>query len=213
MQRPTKEQIRELPAYIGLTLDAITIVENDLDAEKALSALSGETELGYDTESKPMFKKGQKSPGPSLIQLSSPTQAFLFPTRFPVAMAAASQLLGNVNIKKYGFGLKGDNNELRNKLNIEIRNTEDLSIRLKQLVGEKNSIGAQAAVAMVLGARLSKGAQQSNWGAYPLKKHQILYAANDAHCSICIVKALGSSILNSVRLKAQTTSKTKAEEE
>jgi len=200
MQRPTKEQIRELPTYIGLSLDEITIVENEEDANKALSVLSNETSLGYDTESKPMFKKGQKSPGPSLIQLSSPSKAFLFPTRFPAAMEAASELLGNAKIKKYGFGLKGDNNELRNKLNIEIHNTEDLSITLKYLADEKNSIGAQAAVAMVLGARLSKGAQRSNWGKYPLQKHQILYAANDAHCAICIVKALGSSVLNAVAL-------------
>jgi len=63
-------------------------------------------------------------------------------------------------------------------------------VTLKKLAGEKNPIGARAAVAMVLHKRLGKGAQKSNWGTYPLKNHQIKYAANDAHCAICVLKML-----------------------
>ena len=187
MQRPTKEQIRELPMYMGLDLLDINIIENEQDAVEALKELEDVVCLGFDTESKPIFRKGEVSPGPSLIQLATEFKAYLFPTRFPAAVNAARTLLNNTNIKKFGFGLKGDNKELRNKLDIEIHNTEDLSVTLKNLVDEKNSIGARAAVAMVLNTRLGKGAQKSNWGMYPLKKHQILYAANDAHCAICIV--------------------------
>ena len=46
---------------------------------------------------------------------------------------------------------------------------------------------------MVLKARLGKGAQKSNWGAYPLKNNQILYAANDAHSAICIERSLAKN--------------------
>jgi ribonuclease D len=190
MQRPTKEQIRELPMYVGLDLLDIKIIENEQDAAEVLKALENETCLGFDTESKPIFRKGEVSPGPSLIQLATESKAYLFPTRFPSAVNSVRVLLNNSNIKKFGFGLKGDNKELRSKLNIEINNTEDLSVTLKNLVDEKNSIGARAAVAMVLNTRLGKGAQKSNWGAYPLKNHQVLYAANDAHCAICIVAEL-----------------------
>lgn len=190
MERPTKEEIIALPMYAGLDLSNIIIVENEDDAEQALKILENETCLGFDTESKPIFQKGQVSPGPSLIQLATETKGFLFPTRFPEAVAAVATILANPDIQKVGFGLKDDNNELRNKLNIDIVNTKDLSVTLKQLVGEKNSIGARAAVAMVLGKRLGKGAQKSNWGAYPLKNNQILYAANDAHSAICIEQAL-----------------------
>ena len=193
MERPTKEQISQLPLYIGLGLSDIHIIENEVEAEQALKALENETRLGFDTESKPIFRKGQVSPGPSLIQLATESQAFLFPTRFPSAVAAAKQILSNPKIKKIGFGIKDDNKELRNKLDIDICNTQDLSVTLKQLAGEKNTIGARAAVAMVLGKRLGKGAQKSNWGAYPLKEHQILYAANDAHSAICVERALVSS--------------------
>jgi ribonuclease D len=190
MERPTKEQIRELPLYSGLSLVDIEIIENESDAAKALQILINEVCLGFDTESKPIFRKGEVSAGPTLIQLSTVSKAFLFPTRFPSALAAAKAILSNPNIKKVGFGIKGDNKELRSKLDINILNTEDLSVKLKNLVGEKNSIGARAAVAMVLKSRLGKGAQKSNWGNYPLNRNQILYAANDAHSAICTEKSL-----------------------
>ncbi|ETX11148.1 3'-5' exonuclease [Marinomonas ushuaiensis DSM 15871] len=194
MQRPTKEQIRELPMYVGLDLLDIKIIENEQDAAEALKELENETCLGFDTESKPIFNKGQVSPGPSLIQIATESKAFLFPIRFPAAVSAAAEILINPAIMKVGFGIKDDNKELRNKLNIDIVNTQDLSFTLKRLIGDKNTIGARSAVAMVLKARLGKGAQKSNWGAYPLKKSQILYAANDAHAAICVEKALSALV-------------------
>jgi len=200
MKRPTKEQIRELPLYAGLGLLDIEIVENEIDAAEALKALSNEVCVGFDTETKPVFRKGEVSPGPTLIQLATESKAFLFPTRFPSAVAPAREILSNPDIKKVGFGINGDNKELRSKLNINIVNTLDLSVKLKNLAGEKNKIGARAAVAMVLQSRLGKGAQKSNWGAYPLKNNQILYAANDAHSAICIEKSLspGSPCLSAL---------------
>jgi ribonuclease D len=194
MERPTKEQIRTLPLYIGLGMLDIKIIENETDAEDALKALENEVCLGFDTESKPIFLKGEVSPGPTLIQLATESRAFLFPTRFPCAVSSAGKILSNPNIKKVGFGLNGDNKELRDKLNIHIANTEDLSVKLKKLAEEKNRIGARAAVAMVLKARLGKGAQKSNWGAYPLKNNQIIYAANDAHSAICVEISLRGNL-------------------
>lgn len=191
LQRPSKDQIRELPLYAGLGLKQIDIIETEQDASDALHVLQKQTCIGFDTESKPIFRKGEVSPGPTLIQFATESRAFLFPTRFAPALDAARILLGNKQITKVGFGLNDDKRELRNKLNIELENTLDLAIALKKLAGEKNMIGARAAVAMVLKQRLGKGAQRSNWGAYPLQKQQILYAANDAHSAICVKKALG----------------------
>ena len=186
MKRPSKDEIRELPLYVGLELTDIHIIENTEQAEQALNELKTQTCLGFDTETKPIFRKGQVCPGPTLIQLSTLEKAYLFPTRFECAVSAAREILSNPNIKKLGFGLGGDNKELRNKLDIEIKNTEDLAVKLKHLAKDKRTIGARAGVAMVLKQRLGKGAQKSNWGTYPLKTTQVLYAANDAHCAICI---------------------------
>lgn len=189
MERPTKENIRELPLYTGLKFNDIKIVENEQDAAQALNVLNNETCLGFDTESKPIFHKGMISPGPTLIQLSTESKAFLFPTRFSSAVSSARTLLGNPNIKKVGFGIAGDIKELRIKFAIDVVNTENLSVA-KNLIGEGKPIGARNAVAMVLKLRLGKGAQKSNWASYPLKKNQIQYAANDAHSAICIAKTL-----------------------
>jgi ribonuclease D len=194
MERPTKEQIRELPLYYGLSLDNIKLVENEQDAAQALDVLLKETCLGFDTETKPIFRKGETCPGPTLIQLTTESKGFLFPTRFPAALNAAGIILSNPQIKKVGFGINGDIKELRNKLNIELANTQNLSITLKHLSGDKDPIGARAAVAMVLKQRLGKGSQKSNWGAYPLQNNQILYAANDAHSAICVAKVLSLDI-------------------
>lgn len=190
MKRPTKEEIRALPLYQGLELNDIQVVENAQTAAQALAALSHKAHLGFDTESKPTFRKGQKSAGPTLIQLATESSAYLFPTRFSSAVAVASALLSNPNIKKVGFGLRGDNKALRNKLDIDIVNTLDLSVVLKNILDEKNTVGARTAVAMVLKQRLGKGPQTSNWSAYPLHNSQIQYAANDAHSAICIANAL-----------------------
>jgi ribonuclease D len=190
MQRPTKEQIRELPLYVGLDFYNIEIIENERDAAKVLNELENEVCLGFDTESKPIFLKGEISPGPTLIQLATQSKAFLFPARFPAAIACAKSILCNPSIKKVGFGISGDIKELRTKLDINIVNTLDLSTKLKSLIKDKNRIGARSGVAMVLKSRLGKGAQKSNWGAYPLRKNQILYAANDAHSAICVENTL-----------------------
>ncbi|BCE01824.1 3'-5' exonuclease [Marinicellulosiphila megalodicopiae] len=186
MARPTKEQIRELPLYLGLDMEHIHIVDTQEQAQLALVTLQHEHSLGFDTESKPIFRKGQVCPGPTLIQLANATDAFLFPTRFAFAVDAASQLLNNPNIKKVGFGLAGDKKELSTKLDIHIQNIEDLAVTVKHLAGEKKPLGARASVAFVLKQRLGKGAQKSNWGTYPLSPTQIQYAANDAYCAICI---------------------------
>jgi ribonuclease D len=196
VERPTKEQIRELPLYTGLDLVNIKIIENEVDAENVLKVLENQVCLGFDTESKPTFRKGEMTAGPTLIQLATASKAYLFPTRFPAAVSAAMKILTDPSIKKVGFGIKGDSKELRTKFNINISNTLDLSVKLKKITGEKNTIGAKCAVAMVLKLRLAKRAQTSNWGAYPLNKSQILYAANDAHCAICTEIALKE--LNSI---------------
>jgi ribonuclease D len=190
LKRLDKNEIKALPLFTGLDLHNIKIVENEQDAAQAIKVLQREVCLGFDTESKPTFKKGESSTGAALIQLASESQAFLFPTRFPTAVSAANIILSNAMIKKVGFGLKSDKSELR-KLGIGFVNTEDLSVTVKNRAKERQRVGARAAIAMLLGLRLSKSAQMSNWGAYPLQEFQIKYAANDAYAAVCIERALG----------------------
>jgi ribonuclease D len=186
MKRLSKEQIRELPLFIGLDKSDIYVVDNDGDASKAIIELEKKTCVGFDTESKPLFEKGAFNAGPTLIQLSTESEAFLFPVRFPAALAAAKKILINPSIEKVGFGTDHDKKELDEKRQIRIKNVQDLSNTLRDLVDDGKAIGARAAVALILSLRLTKGAQRSNWGRYPLTSGQIQYAANDAYSALCV---------------------------
>lgn len=190
MERPTKEQIRELPLFKGLELIDIEVIKNKQEAKKAINILKNNQFLGFDTESKPCFRKGEVNTGPHLIQLATTSRAFLFPTRFADAVEQLDTILSDPDIKKVGFGLSGDKKGLRKKLGINLINTQDLSITLKKFYGTRQNIGIRVAVAMMFKRRLSKSAQKSNWAAFPLREHQLKYAANDAYASICIEQAI-----------------------
>ena len=71
----TKEEINELP--LSQFEGEIFLIEDLDDVEEAVEFLGAQHILGFDTETKPAFKKGVVNPV-SLLQLSTPAQAFLF---------------------------------------------------------------------------------------------------------------------------------------
>ncbi|WP_024612556.1 3'-5' exonuclease [Pseudoalteromonas sp. TB64] len=186
MERLTKEQIQFLPMYDGLSLDNIIVVTQASDAISAIEELKKHAVLGFDTESKPCFKKGEVSDGPHLIQLSTKTKAFLFPTKFFENFTEIESILSDLTIKKVGFGLKEDKKLIFRKFGISLENTVELSSKVMHFAQVTQRVGARAAVAMFFNQRLSKGAQRSNWSVFPLKDHQKMYAANDAHSALLI---------------------------
>jgi len=184
--RPTKEQIRELPVYQGVDLANIIVVTNRGEAIAAVSELIKHSVLGFDTESKPTFKKGEVSSGPHLIQLSCLSKTFIFPTIFPEAVEETAQVLSNASIKKVGFGLADDKKIILQKFGIKVENTLELSSKVQKFTGVKQKVGARVAVAMLFGQRLTKSAQTSNWAAFPLQDYQLKYAANDSYSALCV---------------------------
>ncbi len=186
MERLTKDQIRELPVYEGISLENIVIVTKKEDAIYAIEELEKQTCLGFDTESKPCFRKEDVSDGPHLIQIATKSKVFLFPTKFYKNFSDIEKILSNPKIKKVGFGLKEDKKIIFSKFGINLVNAEDLSSKVMRFAETKQRVGARAAVAMFFNQRLSKGAQKSNWSIFPLKEHQKRYAANDAHSALLI---------------------------
>ncbi|GGP87811.1 3'-5' exonuclease [Shewanella ulleungensis] len=186
MQRPTKEQIRDLPLYDGIALENIIVITNKADAISAIAELKTHSCLGFDTESKPCFIKGEVSDGPHLIQIATQSKVFLFPTQFYEHFTDIAQILSDPMIKKVGFGLKDDRKILLRKFGITLVNTEELALKVMRFAHVKQRVGARVAVAMLFKQRLSKSAQQSNWSIFPLHDHQKKYAANDAHSALLI---------------------------
>jgi ribonuclease D len=184
LKRLTKEEISTLPLFVGLPVEATYIVSNKHKAKLAIEHISEYSVLGFDTESKPCFTKGEISTGPHLIQISTPEKVFLFPAEATEAVNFLFPILENSEIKKVGFGLKADRVLLSKKFNVDLSGTIDLARLIQRRLKLENSIGARNSVAMILRKKLSKMAQMSNWAARPLKPKQIEYASNDAYSAL-----------------------------
>jgi ribonuclease D len=176
-----------LPPYDGIAMANVRMVKSAADADAALDAMLGADVLGFDTESKPTFQKGEVSTGPHLVQLATDDVAYLFQIG---AVAGVDELrvlkavLESPAILKVGFGLLDDIKRLRSKLGIETAHVLDLSTAMRR--NEKNPLGAKTAVARHFGQALQKSKRitTTNWAMPRLSEKQILYAADDAHVAL-----------------------------
>jgi RNA polymerase sigma factor for flagellar operon FliA len=180
-----------LPPYDGIKLADVRLVRSELDAAEALAALSRMDAVGFDTESKPTFQKGEASTGPHLVQLATDDAAYLFQTGLVLAAPLAQALrevLESTAILKVGFGLSDDLRRVRAKLGMEPRNVLDLATALRQ--GQRNTVGTRTAVERYFGQRLQKSRRitTTNWALPVLSEKQILYAADDAHVALRIYR-------------------------
>lgn len=181
-----------LPPYDGIELHAVRMVKTDADADAALAALGSADVLGFDTESKPTFQKGEESTGPHLVQLATDDTVYLFQIGRSVPPSIAALLrtvLESPAILKVGFGLGDDVKRIRSKLAIEPANVLDLSNTLRRR-GERNPLGAKTAVARFFGRELQKSKRitTTNWSLPRLSEKQILYAADDAHVALKVYR-------------------------
>jgi ribonuclease D len=182
------DQEELLPPYDGIKLADVRMVKSDRDAADALKALLAMDVLGFDTESKPTFLKGEVSTGPHLVQLATDEAAYLFQIGAMPAVAVLKAVLESTTILKVGFGLSDDVKRLKAKLGIETSNVLDLSTALRK--NERNTLGAKTAVARFFGQRLQKSKKitTTNWALPRLTEKQILYAADDAHVALKIYR-------------------------
>src|SRR4051812_39709138 len=75
---PTAEEIALLPWFEGLESSDIVVVSTPEGARRAYKELASEEVVGFDTESKPTFLKGEKSKGPHVAQFVTLTKGFVF---------------------------------------------------------------------------------------------------------------------------------------
>ncbi len=174
--RLSREFINSLP--IMKFTGNISVIDDIDSAEYAVDFLKNEKFIGFDTESRPAFKKGISYPI-SLIQFSTLDKAFLFQIDKTGFLDSLKDLLENKKVKKIGIGIDADTKKLA-ELSADIKT--DGFIDLKTIAEEKKIIqsGARALTARYLKHRLTKGAQRSNWAVSVLSSKQIRYAATDA---------------------------------
>lgn len=180
----------EMPVFRGVSLADITLVDSPEKSAAARAALLAAPVIGFDTESKPTFRKGEVSTGPHLVQLATDAQVFLFPVACALNLSVLREVLAARQVIKAGFGLGNDRSALRSRLDIELNNVLDLGELLRG-PGHRGTVGAKVAVAHYFGEKLikSKRVGTSNWANPRLDERQLLYAANDAHVALKIYHA------------------------
>lgn len=191
--RLSRDDINALPLfhYCGKT----HLVHSPADMEYALSRLSRKGAasngklaantafkpvLGFDTETRPSFRKGT-SHSPSLLQLALEDEVFLFHFKWLPFDQRLISLLEDPNIIKTGVAVHDDMAFLAKITPFTPASVVDLGE-----VARKNGVenrGLRGLSALFLGLRISKGEQCSNWGNSELSPRQIRYAATDAWIS------------------------------
>ena len=189
---PDKEQIALLAPFDRLGLDAIEVVDTPERAAAALAALAGATELGFDTESKPTFDKGEASDGPHIVQLATAHKAWIFQLTDPACRRAVAVLLESPAIIKAGFGLGDDRKRIIYKLGVDLAGVLDLNTVFREK-GYRKDMGVRGAVAVLFNQRFikSRKSSTSNWANPRLTEAQIIYAANDAYAALRVFEKLG----------------------
>lgn len=171
----TKDEIMELPlsSYTGKVVIAYT----EEQIASAMMEINRSKVVGFDTEARPTFKKGQTR-NVSLIQVATDEKVFLLRIKQSGLTDDLIAFLENEDLIKVGIGLEDDYNLLRRLRGFQPGGFLDLNPQMKELGAA--SIGARNLAAMILEIRISKSAQTSNWENEVLSQKQIRYAATDA---------------------------------
>lgn len=170
-----KEAIDALPPlrYLG-TVDLIE------DADAALTAareLAREEVLGFDTETRPSFQRGQNYPV-SLLQLAGANKVFLFRVLQFKIPNELLDVLENPAIVKAGVAIRDDIKGLQKLAPFNPAGFIELAT-LSDKAGIGHN-GLRGIAATVLGGKMSKKAKLTNWQTKTLNPEQIVYAATDA---------------------------------
>jgi hypothetical protein len=170
-----KEEINALP--LGRWDGPIHLVRTMAELAEAADRLAATSVLGFDTETRPAFKKGQKF-SPSLVQLATGSEVFLFQLRQIGFAQPLRTILSNPAVIKAGVAPDFDLRSLRELEPFEPGGFVDLA-RMARRRGIRNH-GLRGLAALVCGIRISKSARTSNWANAELTPQQIQYAATDA---------------------------------
>lgn len=158
----------------------VRVVRDGPEADAVLRELAREPILGFDTETRPTFKKGQSYPV-SLLQLAAPRCVYLFQLLQLDQLDRFAPLLADRNCRKAGVALHDDIKKLQEVIDFKAAGFIEIS-DITQRMGIVNT-GLRSLAGHFLHRRISKGAQVTNWARKRLTDAQITYAATDAWIS------------------------------
>ena len=171
----------DLQASYSIGNRTIEVINTCEELENVMNSIQLFPFIGFDSEQKPTFKKGQADNGICLIQLATKEKCYLIQIKQIKNLKPLIDFLEDDKIIKIGTGLKGDNTALFKQFNLKLKSMIDLEDIFKKL-SSKNQIGAKKAASIILNEKLqkSKNMSRSNWENEVLTSGQIKYASEDA---------------------------------
>ena len=186
-ERLNKEHIKNFP--IMSFKGKMHLIKEKKDLKEALKILRSKSVLGFDTETRPTFKKGDQY-SVSLLQLSTRDEAFLFRLNYLGLPEELASLLADPDILKVGVAILDDIRALRKLRKFDAEGFVELSN-----IGSDLGIatcGLRNLAAIFLGVRITKKEQLTNWERPDLNSSQCLYAATDAWICLKMLSFLES---------------------
>ena len=180
-----KAQISSLP--VAQFPGRIIVILTPGETEKAVRYLLSQPILGFDTETRPSFKRGHQHKV-SLLQVSTPDTCFLFRLNHTGLTPALINLLEDRTVKKIGLSWHDDVNSLNKIGEFKTGSFIDIQDLVRELGIEDLSL--QKLYANLFNQKISKRQQLSNWEADILSDKQKMYAATDAWACIMIYQEI-----------------------
>ncbi len=185
VDRYDKSHIADLPRAVFP--GHIEVITSERDAERAVHYLQKQPILGFDTETRPSFTKGRQY-SVALLQVSSQDVCFLFRLNqigFPLCLV---NLLRDDSITKVGLSWHDDLRSLSQRKRFKPGTFVELQNMAGEMGIEDRSL--QKLYANLLGKKISKGQQLTNWEADSLSESQQQYAATDAWACVQLYKEM-----------------------
>ena len=171
----SRVEMAELPIrrYEG----AVHVVAGHPDLRHAMQDILQESVVGFDTETRPAFRRGERYL-PSLVQFATASAVYLLQAQQQDLFDAIREVLSSEKIIKVGVSVTDDIRNLKEVFEFDERSVVDLG-QLAKRHGVKQT-GVRNLAGIFLGTRIPKGAKTTNWAARRLTPQQIAYAATDA---------------------------------
>ncbi len=180
-----KQTINQMPivSFPG----RIHVIYAPSQVKSAVMALRSASIVGFDTETRPSFKRGERH-NVALLQLSTTSDAFLFRINNTGIPAPLKEFIEDKSITKVGLSTTDDFHQLVRVCDAHPNGFVELQQMVKQF--RITDMSLQKIYAILFQEKISKGQQLSNWEAPQLTDAQKRYAAIDAWACLSIYNHL-----------------------